>query len=454
MYSIPGDLIGAQVDVRADSQLVRVYHRGVLIKIHPRQAPGGRVTDAEDLPAEKTAYAMRDLDHLRRLAAAEGPAIGAYADALLDTPLPWTKMRQVYALLGLVKRWGAPTVEAACARSLDSEVVNVPLIGRMIERATENQSAPAAPSARSTGRQPRFRPRSGTLRHQQAQHSQGQTPTAGPRGRGRCGMTAPAPTVTNELKTLLRAVKLGRCLDTLPERLALAKQRGLSHHEFLELVLADEVTRRETSSASLRARTAGLDPDMSLENWDPTTKVNYDRQVFDELCSLRFIDAGHNALILGPVGVGKTFMATALGHAAVRRRYSVVFCRADVLLKRLRASRLDNSHDAEIRKLLRVDLLVLDDFALQPFDGLDTADIYELIVERHRVASTVVTSNREPVEWLAQMTDPLLAQSAIDRLQSSAYELVLDGESYRQRQKPGLETGTINPRPRRRRRPT
>jgi DNA replication protein DnaC len=266
-------------------------------------------------------------------------------------------------------------------------------------------------------------------------------------------MTTPAPTITNELKTLLRAVKLGRCLDTLPERLALAKQRGLSHHEFLELVLADEVTRRETSSASLRARAAGLDPDMTLENWDATTKVNYDHQVLDELCSMRFIDAGHNALILGPVGVGKTFLATALGHAAIRRRYSVIFCRADVLLKKLRASRLDNSHDAEIRKLLRVDLLLLDDFALQPFDGLDTADIYELIVERHRVASTVVTSNREPIEWLAQMADPLLAQSAIDRLQSAAYELVLDGESYRRRQKPGLETGTVTARPRRRRRP-
>jgi hypothetical protein len=156
LYSIPGNLIGARVDVRADSQLVRVFYRGTLIKIHPRQAPGGRVTDADDLPAAKTAYAMRDLDHLRRLAAAEGPAIGAYAGALLDTPLPWTKMRQVYALLGLVKRWGAPTVEAACARALESEVVNVPLIGRMIERATDNQPAPATPTARPTGRAPRF----------------------------------------------------------------------------------------------------------------------------------------------------------------------------------------------------------------------------------------------------------------------------------------------------------
>ena len=222
-------------------------------------------------------------------------------------------------------------------------------------------------------------------------------------------MTTPVPTISNELKVLLRQVKLGRCLDTLPERLVLAKSRNLAHAEFLEIVLSDEVTRRETTSADLRARTAGLDPDMRLENWDQTTKVSFDHQVWDELCSLRFVDAGHNVMVMGPVGVGKTFMASALGHAAVRRRYTVVFERTDILLKRLRASRLDNSHDNELRKLLRVDLLILDDFALHALDPLDTADIYELIVERHRTASTLVTSNREPIEWLGQMADALLA---------------------------------------------
>lgn len=244
------------------------------------------------------------------------------------------------------------------------------------------------------------------------------------------------PTVTPELKALLRRVKLGRCLDTLPERLALASTGGMGHAEFLELVLADEVTRRENTSADRRAKTAGLDPAMTLDRWDDTAKITYDRAVWNELCSLRFVDAGHNAVIMGPVGVGKTFLATALGHAAVRRRISVHFERCDRLLKRLRASRLDNSHDNEIRKLLRADLLIIDDFALQPMDSIDTADIYELIVERHRAAATVITSNREPVEWLGLMADPLLAQSAIDRLQSAAHELVLDGESYRQRQKP------------------
>jgi len=247
-----------------------------------------------------------------------------------------------------------------------------------------------------------------------------------------------AVAVTPELKTLLRRVKLGRCLDTLPERLALAQTGGMGHAEFLELVLADEVTRRETTSADIRARAAGLDHSMRLELWDDTAKVNFDRAVWNELVSLRFVESGHNAVIMGPVGVGKTFLATALGHIAVRRRFSVHFERCDRLLKRLRASRLDNSHDIEMRKLLRVDLLLIDDFALQALDALDTADVYELIVERHRAAATVVTSNREPIEWLGLMADPLLAQSAIDRLQSAAHELVLEGDSYRPRQKPGI----------------
>ena len=253
--------------------------------------------------------------------------------------------------------------------------------------------------------------------------------------------------VTSELKALLRRVKLGRCLDTLPERLTLAHQQQLSHHEFLELVLADEVTRRDTTSALLRARTAGLDPAMLLERWDDTAKVAYDRVVWNELCSLRFLDAPNDAVIMGPVGVGKTFLATAIGHIAVRRQRSVHFERADVMLKRLKASRLDNSHDAEVRRLLRVDLLILDDFALKAMDAIDTGEIYELIVERHRRAATLITSNREPAEMLAQMADPLLAQSAIDRLHSAAHELVIEGESYRKRQKPRLENQTAKARP-------
>lgn len=248
------------------------------------------------------------------------------------------------------------------------------------------------------------------------------------------------PPLDPELTTTLRRLKLGQLVDTLPERLALAKTNKLSHAEFLHVVLADEVVRRDTTSAGRRARTAGLDPAMTLQRWDDTAAVAFDRHVWDELCTLRFVESANNAIIMGPVGVGKTFLASALGHVAVRRRVSVHFERADRLFKRLRIARLDNSVDAELRKLLGVDLLIIDDFALSALDAAGTADFYETVVERHQRASTILTSNRDPSEWLALMTDPLLAQSAVDRLKSAAYELVIDGESYRDRQKPVATT--------------
>lgn len=145
LYSVPGDLIGTRVEVRADRKLVKVFVKGQLVKVHSRVEPGRRSTDPEDLPSEKTAYAMRDLDHLRRLASSHGEAIGVYAAAVLDHPLPWTKMRQVYALLGLVKRWGPDRVEAACGKALEAEAVHVPLIGRMLERGTETRSEDPPP---------------------------------------------------------------------------------------------------------------------------------------------------------------------------------------------------------------------------------------------------------------------------------------------------------------------
>jgi DNA replication protein DnaC len=245
--------------------------------------------------------------------------------------------------------------------------------------------------------------------------------------------TAPVDPIGGDLMRTLKALKLGPLAQTLPERLVLARQRNLSHVAFLELILDDEITRRESRSAMLRARTAGLDPTMRMDTWDELHDLSYDRALLADLATLRFTEAGHGVLVLGPVGVGKTHLATALGHIAIRRRLSVHAARADKLFTRLRAARLDNTLDAELRRLARVDLIILDDFALRPLDPTETNDFYELVVERHRKASTIVTSNREPAEWLTMMSDALLAQSAVDRLTSGAHTLVIEGPSYRQR---------------------
>ena len=106
--------------------------------------------------------------------------------------------------------------------------------------------------------------------------------------------------VSPDLRATLRALKLGQMLDTLPDRLTLARQQKMAHADFLELVLADEVTRREAKSASLRARAAGLDAGMRLDTWDESAAVRYDHQLWNELVSLRFLDGPHGALILGP----------------------------------------------------------------------------------------------------------------------------------------------------------
>jgi hypothetical protein len=144
LYSVPGELIGQRVEARADSRLVKIYSRGQLIKTHPRKPPGGRSTDPTDYPVGQADYALRDVQALTRKAAAAGVSIGVYAQRLLDVPLPWTSMRSVYRLLGMTRSYGPVAVNAACARALELDVIDMRKIARMLEQATEQRPAPAA----------------------------------------------------------------------------------------------------------------------------------------------------------------------------------------------------------------------------------------------------------------------------------------------------------------------
>ncbi len=146
LYSLPGELIGQQVQVRADSALVKVFHRGQLVKTHPRVEPGRRSTDRTDYPEHSAAYAFRDLDALIAQAAAHGDSVAEYARRLLDVELPWTRMRQVYRLLGLARRHGGPSVDAACAKLLAVEgggVIDLRRVTRILDAALEHAPSSA-----------------------------------------------------------------------------------------------------------------------------------------------------------------------------------------------------------------------------------------------------------------------------------------------------------------------
>jgi len=152
LYSVPGDLIGTHVDVTATRVLVKVFAAGQLVKVHPRQKPGGRVTDPADLPSEQTDYAMRDIASQRRKALRLGDNIGALVDLVLDGPLPWTKMRHVYKLFRTVERYGCDIVDQACQRAVEAECVNVNIVVRMVERALEAADDDPVPDNVITGR--------------------------------------------------------------------------------------------------------------------------------------------------------------------------------------------------------------------------------------------------------------------------------------------------------------
>jgi hypothetical protein len=150
-YSVPYGLIGQQVTVRAGDVLVKIYHRSQVVKVHPRQPAGGRSPDAADFPPGTGVCARRDVDRLQKMAAARGGAIGAYAARILDTDLPWTKMRAVYALIGLCKSYGNGPVEQACAAALELGVISVPKIRSIVEKGTGAQAERAAARSGQAG---------------------------------------------------------------------------------------------------------------------------------------------------------------------------------------------------------------------------------------------------------------------------------------------------------------
>jgi DNA replication protein DnaC len=239
----------------------------------------------------------------------------------------------------------------------------------------------------------------------------------------------------------------------LPDRVAYARKTKLAELDFLELVLQDEIDRRDHKNLAMRLARAGFEEEQTLEDFDWDTPVSFDRDRVRDLFGLHFIEEQRDVIFFGPVGVGKTFLASALGHAACRAGHNVLFKRADQLFKMINQSRADNSTEKVIRSLLAPDLLVIDDFGLRRLDAQQSSDLYEVVVARHRRSSTIVTSNRDVEEWVPLFDDPFLAQNALDRLAHNSYQVVMDGPSYRGLQRPDKQDAPKRaPRKKRRRR--
>lgn len=254
--------------------------------------------------------------------------------------------------------------------------------------------------------------------------------------------------IAPDLVRRLKRLRLGTLVPTLPDRATHARQAKLSHVEFLELLLQDEIDRRDSQGLARRIEAAGFEEIVTYEQlvWD--TAVSYDRARVRDLFALHWLTAKDNVIFCGPVGVGKSWFAEALGHSACRAGHRVRFIKVPKLLQALRQARADHSVERELRSWLAPDLLVLDDFGLRKLPAQESSDLYDVLVERDGRASTIITSNRAVEEWVALFDDPILANSALDRFAHRAHQIVMEGPSLRAARAPsGALSGRRPPKP-------
>ena len=218
-------------------------------------------------------------------------------------------------------------------------------------------------------------------------------------------------TRTTDLTPLLKRLQLGPMAATLPERIALARREQLDYASFLEIILSDEVNRRADRRIELRLQGAGFEETCRLEDFDWSAAINLDRRLLDAVFSLEFLAKHEHVLLVGPAGVGKSFIVQALGYAAIRAGYTARFIHADDYFRAMGQARVDNSVDRTFRSFLSPDLLILDDLGLHRLTAQQSANLYQLIISRHRVSSFVFTSNRAVEEWLSIFDDPILGNS-------------------------------------------
>lgn len=234
-----------------------------------------------------------------------------------------------------------------------------------------------------------------------------------------------------QLTPMLKQLRLSGILDSLESRNREAIAARLAYPEFLALLIQDEIARREQKKFTTRIRRAGFRSQKTIEEFDFTFNPGINQTLIRELASGRFVTEPANVLIAGPCGTGKSHLAQGLGHAAVRLGHDVLFASQTNLLGSLAAARAMGTYDRRLQGLIRVPLLIIDDFGLKPLRSPQDEDLHDLIAERHERSATLVTSNLDFSEWVEAFPNRLLGAATIDRLRHNAYRLVLDGKSYR-----------------------
>ena len=234
-----------------------------------------------------------------------------------------------------------------------------------------------------------------------------------------------------ELTPMLKQLRLSGIMDSIESRNRQAIEKKMSYMDFLAIIITDEIARRNQKKLASALRRANFRNQKTLEEFDFSFNPNINRSLIVDLASCRFIREKVCAFIIGPCGTGKSHLAQALGHSAIREGYNVLFTTASKMLVQLNAARATNGFDRQFAKIASVDLLIIDDFGLKPLKSTQDEDFHDVISERYERKSTIVTSNLDIPEWTDAFPNRILGEATIDRLRHGAYTVVLEGKSYR-----------------------
>lgn len=236
---------------------------------------------------------------------------------------------------------------------------------------------------------------------------------------------------TAQLKTQLKSLKLSGMLDNLDLRLLEAQQNQLAYSEFLSLILTDEIETRNMRKVKRLLFQSGMGSEKTLETFDFSFNPSINAAYIRELATCRFIERGEDVFFIGPSGTGKTHLAKALCHQACRKHLSAAFYSFHHFFNELEKAKMKDQLSPLIKKLIKVDLLVIDDFAFKKIDAKSSEYLYNIVDARYAVKSIILTSNRAITDWPAVFPDPLMANAIMDRIAHHSYQIIIKGESYR-----------------------
>jgi len=245
-------------------------------------------------------------------------------------------------------------------------------------------------------------------------------------------MTHPMPEINN----LLKQLRLSHIIDNLPQRNRESIERKLSFPEFLSLMLQDEILGRENKKLQARLRRACVRGDKTIENFDFDFNSKINCVQIRELASCQFISENAPVLIVGPCGTGKSYIAQALAHCAIRKSIDVLWLSQSKLFSELQSAKASGRYEKKFSEFAKIPLLIIDDFGLPPMRSPQDEDLHDLISERYERAATIVTSNLDFSEWGNAFPNQLLAAATLDRLRHNAHKIILEGTSFR-----GIEEG-------------